>query len=54
MRRITALSLVRALMVTDRTEGQILTYDCYMERTMGNSRVGGCMGESQYIANDAL
>jgi len=44
-------------MVTDRFSlagGQILRYDCYMERTMGDIRVGGCIGEPRDIANDAL
>ena len=29
-------------------------YGCYMERTMGDIRVGVCIGECQDIANDAL
>jgi len=45
-------------MGTDRfslTEGQILTYDCYMERTLSDSRVRGRMGETSiHFANDAL
>ena len=43
-------------MVTERfslTGGQILTYDCYTERTTGDSKVSGYMGESQAIAYDA-
>lgn len=40
------------LMGSDRfslTEGQILTYDCYMERTLSDSRVRGCLDEFQIL-----
>ena len=44
-------------MGTDRfslTEGRILTFDCYIERILGDRRVCGRVGRPWGIANDTL